>query len=475
MLEWLKGEIFLLAISKKGFKLGLRWLRKDKIFSLKGWIFLGVFVLIFAVRTNFISAQITRQSLLQYKSGERSFNAELDVEVSYLHNLETGESEWSPEFDLLFYAALSKNVSFYERLAAFDWPFLKEAYIEWTPANFRVWFGRKRICWGPAYYGNLLIGPWYYDRELLAFKEQEGLNAVGLQVRMGDFTAKYFTSILQSEGGRDDKPQRNLCGHRFEWRPKSNLTLAFSETVLYTHRGIEPLYAMPSIISYYWIDGYFRDVLKKGVNDNFFMSFDVDWKVDEKKRVYWEFLIDDMEDELLIPGEHTEYPQLLGTTLGGEWKNPFGSKAIDLLRLEYTAITRWVYAPTIGGHEATKYTYHDRIIGHWLGPDADLLTGEVVKNFGKKLQVFLMYQRERHGEGRDISEPWNEEEYGTETQFLSGTVETSHRIRAGMEYFISKKTSGSFIYEHENIINEDNQLGKEKNIDRIKLGLKARF
>lgn len=438
-------------------------MRKPAIFLVKGVVFILILILLSLNSAFAWSSDENLPAFFHYASRDKSFNLGLDIDISCLYNLKTDESEWDPNVDFLLYGALSKNISFYERLAAFGWPSLEEAYLEYAPADYKVWLGKKKMCWGPAYYGNLLIS-----------EDAGGFNSLELGVDMGDFTARYFSSILQRSGGKGStQPQRNLSAHRLEWRPSPEFTLAFSETVLYTHRGLEPIYAVPNVISYFWAERYIAEELGRDLNDNVFMSFDINWRPDEKKDFYGEFLIDDLQDEIFY-GKPADEPQLVGATLGTRWEDPAGVKGITL-RSEYTAITRWVYTSIKEEYPEYRYTHNGEIIGHWLGPDADLLTVEAIKSFGKKLEASLKYQRERHGEGRDLSDVWHEEEYGVKTRLLSGTVETSQRVRLKLEYIISESSSTSFAFEKESIKNKDNQPSKGEDANRIEVGIKTKF
>lgn len=143
----------------------------------------------------------------------------------------------------------------------------------------------------------------------------------------------------------------------------------------------------------------------------------------------------------------------IGLQAGLEVDRPFNLDGTRLW-LDYTAITRHTYSYWAEWPQG-DYVDGSLLIGHPLGPDADLLT---IRLTWQDRKTWVELQRERHGEGRfpDPMDPVTEQTL----EFLTGVVETSYWLKAGRAFALGERLELCLELGAAHVANLDNTAGK---------------
>jgi len=126
-----------------------------------------------------------------------------------------------------------------------------------------------------------------------------------------------------------------------------------------------------------------------GSPDNMMMGFDFKLTPIKNVKFYGELLIDDITTSKLGTGWYGNKFALLGGIFFAE---PFKLDNFDL-RLEYVRIRPYVYT-----HEnSVQYTHYNSSLGHWIGPNSDLLMVRINYQMTMRLSFGGSYCYLRHG------------------------------------------------------------------------------
>ncbi len=270
--------------------------------------------------------------------------------------------------------------------------FIEEAYLSLNVFDFDIDIGKERLKWGPGYYGNLIMSPTPIPMDLIRVTKEWG------PARL-TFMSSYF--------------ERNkfLSAQRIGVRIFPWLSLGISEAAVYSGRP-SPQYLNP-ILPYYLSQRYFGEG-----NDNICGLLDFELLPLKGVRLYGEVLDDDYV--LDPPDVPDKWAFLLGGHLRPLCLLP-GSRVDGWIRFEYAQVRKWTYT-----HRSVvnSYSFSDTmIIGHPIGPDADLLDSEIGLFFHPRISLKTYYRSARQGEGR-IDQPWVKGDDDPHPSFPSGTVET---------------------------------------------------
>ena len=131
---------------------------------------------------------------------------------------------------------------------------------------------------------------------------------------------------------------------------------------------------------------------------------------------YTELLMDDV----IYEQGKTPAPQKLGFLTGLAWADPVRLHDTDL-KVEYAGNLKWVYTHR---RYDNRYVGSDtaKVLGHWLGPDAEALNVTLEHRFHPRLNLGCGYEVVNRGEGT-VGGPHDPLRDGTSTEFLSGVVE----------------------------------------------------
>lgn len=314
---------------------------------------------------------------------------------------------------------------------------ISEAWLNRRFWGFDVTAGRKFIRWGPGRYGTLLLSD-----------DSPAFDLLRVEGNLGPIRFDEFTALV------DASKSKYFFGHRLEIKPFNGLRLGIGETALaagdFTGWLFNPIPFWP-----YYLTQYLNNKVKSGYDIlvNIGVGLDAEYTAPNDYRLYGEYLVDDKPQYAgdNVP-ERTGY--LVGFQIPREALDPKVSFGAEYARLNY-----YTYSHR---RRETDYLHEGKIIGHWLGPDADDLQLEVRYYLDPRKTFGLTLERERHGEGR-VGMPWNLQN-GKDKVFLVGVVETTHRIKLDFDYQYSPKlllSVGGSLGQVENQGNVLDQSGLE--------------
>ena len=265
--------------------------------------------------------------------------------------------------------------------------------------------GRQELSFGPGKIGNMVLGP------------RTGLDAIEFAVTFKWLQYRQFWALL------DRVSDKRLFGHRLEIYAGA-VTLGFSEIALLI--GDIPLvFYNPLPIPYLVTQALFLHN-GSGISNsqaNMVLGIDIKWQSYEGLDLYGEFLVDDYP--LTVPAAA---PMRTGGLVGLVYRGlPVGE-----LTVEYARINRYTYCHTTAD---TDYVFLGKSLGHWAGPDTDLLTVKYSWDVAKKLTLAPSLTLQRHGEG-DFGDRWQRED-GPSPIFLSGEIEDSVGLKMDVAYRMS--------------------------------------
>ncbi len=273
--------------------------------------------------------------------------------------------------------------------------FIEDALFQYNYRNIRLEIGRKELLFGPGQTGGLLLShyPGSYDGVLL-------------KINTGPL---YFTTTFFFLGSN-----RYLSLHRFDLT-RGRSALGFAELILYGGR-FEAQYLNPLI-------PYYVSQWSTNRDDNIMWAFDGKFFIGQLK-AYGELLIDDYRYDTVPPA-----PNKLGYLFGLQ---SFYLEGL-IVNAEYVRIDKWVYTQR---RPTNTYIKDNKCIGHWIGPDGDLirLSLNYRTRYGLNFEVIPSLRRKGIGK---IEIPFEVEDGSPKPKFPSGTVETSKEILLGLEYLPS--------------------------------------
>ena len=167
--------------------------------------------------------------------------------------------------------------------------------------------------------------------------------------------ADYYDQV----GARNPDLNRFIAGHRIDFNLSPNITLGASEMVIYGVRNMEIMYTIP-FIPFWSLQHYLGDL------DNIQLSFDFDWKINQKINLYGAFLIDEWSPSLTFNKD--EERNWFAYQLGSRTKNLFINN--DYITIEYTWTDHRIYRHRF---EINDYYNHGYPLGFWAGPHAEEL------------------------------------------------------------------------------------------------------
>lgn len=317
---------------------------------------------------------------------------------------------------------------------------LSEVWLSKKLWGLKVTAGRKFIRWGPGRYGALLLSDNSPAFDLLRIEGNLG------PVRFDEFAALV-----------DSSKSKYFLGHRLEAEPFDGLRLGIGETALasgnFNRWLFNPLPFWP-----YYLTQHLANKVHGGHNMlvNVGIALDAEYTSPGGYQAYGEYLVDD-EPQYQGNNVPSRTGYLIGFQIPGEsWHNKVSFGA------EYTRINYYTYSHL---QRETDYLHDGKVIGHWLGPDADDLQLETRYHLDPRRTIRLILERQRHGEGR-VGMPWDPQN-GRDKIFLLGVVETTDRITLGFDYQYSPGllfSTGASLGQVQNQGNVSGQSGMERDL-----------
>jgi hypothetical protein len=308
---------------------------------------------------------------------------------------------------------------------------LDRAFVGGARDGLTMQVGRDALWWGPGGRGAFLLSD----------------NAGPLDFARASYTrgtVRYSKMVASLGDGR------LLYGTRVDILARPWLRIGLGEAIV-AGGSFYPLYVLNPIpiVANYGLSLWDR-ARGQGQNDNYLFAIDVDWLVRPGVLVYGEALLDD----LAFDGD---LPHRIGGTVGVLLADPLRNGRTSL-RLEFAAVTNWVYATPEGQN---AYVRRGRVLGHWMAPDAVLLSVVATHQLRPGASVQLVFERLRKGEGQ-LGQLWTNPSEAWSRAFLSGVVEVTDTWQVRYRWMDSPQTAHVVGVSWSSIANAGHQIGQRR-------------
>lgn len=258
--------------------------------------------------------------------------------------------------------------------------------------------GLDRLWWGPGSRGAWLLSDWPGPVESVRWSlEWARLRAV-----------KVVAPIMQHPG-------RYLYGMRLDWLATDRLRIGLSDSVIASGGLSLPYVVSPIPLLTYGLSNSRRQA---GMQDNYNVTVDFDWRIGRGILFYGELFIDEL-------GTSSDpYPSRGGVTAGLFFADPFRTERTTL-RVEHARSTNWTYTTP---DNANDYMRAGKALGHWCAPDCELWSAELSHGAASDGVVRVNWDFVRRGEGR-VGQSWPTPSDAWTNLYLSGVVENTHSWR----------------------------------------------
>ena len=307
------------------------------------------------------------------------------------------------------------------------------AYLTFRLPWVRVEVGKDFVDWGPGWTGNLGLSDNAPSFDQVKLSAKYGrLKIVGLMGELRSMETDSLRSYLVNGNFRGLDRSKYLSGHRLEFEVHPDLKVGFQEVVLYGDRGPKLIYLNP-VMLYLAAETYLDD------KDNVSMGLDIDARPMRNLRAYLALFIDDMRKFKLGKGA---FANKLGVQVGALWVDPLGLRDTDL-RIEYVRIEPWVYTHK---YSINSYLHYGALLGHPIGPNADLVQAQIEHRLSGALSVRLFAGSTRHGRnevlpdgtvrnvGGDATLGYRQGDNKETKRFLDGVLERRQEFGMNVRY-----------------------------------------
>ncbi|MDD4050905.1 MAG: capsule assembly Wzi family protein [candidate division Zixibacteria bacterium] len=231
---------------------------------------------------------------------------------------------------------------------------------------------------------------------------------------------------------------RYLAAHRLDIKLHRRLRVGLTETIVFGGEGRSPeLYYLNPLQIFHAAQ------VNEKVDDNTILGFDFTALPGWGTVLYGQCIIDDFQIDDNSQGDHE--PNEWGIMAGLFKAGKIGSMLPDV-RIEYVRLTNRTYHQF---YPRNRYIFHDKPLGHPLGPDADslALSARFWPNAALWTELELAYRR--HGEG-SLNNPWDEPWMAVagdyHESFPTGTVEKTASIALRIGGFIPLAYSRNHLF-----------------------------
>lgn len=275
---------------------------------------------------------------------------------------------------------------------------IEEGYVEVQYPHFRLLAGRLYRNWGMPGSHGLLISDYPYSYEQLGYwLGVDCLNVQGFVAQLDEFP---------------NNVKRWLSAHRLYWRPRANLAIALTESVIYGGEDRSFDFRLANPISVWLVAGYGRDFLEGPNSNDNFTELSAWWRPFGGTVTHLSLMIDD------LPGGGT--PLMHAVSFGLRFPR-IGSRLG--LKLDYTQVGALTYRSAID-HQV--YSFRGLGLGRDIS-DYDLLSFQVDWTPRSSLLVSPAVQLLRRGAG-DLRDPWPADVTESGPILFTGEVETTLRL-----------------------------------------------
>lgn len=367
----------------------------------------------------------------------------------------------------------------------FDIPILKGAWSEqpledgtrysdrtsaemyWKTDYLDVQFAQQEVEWGYGESGKLILShnPEHYP--YLSFSKDWGwIKFISMQAKLQSFPQDTLAD------GQKIYPDKWMAAHRFEITPWRWITLGLNENFIYGNRYVDWAYFLPF--------NFYRAVQHKlRDRDNATISVDLELLPYPGIKLYTTVFL----DEFRMSEIGSDWFGNKHAFQGGLYLvDPFGLPNLTL-RMEYTAIMPWVYTHK---YQINSYTSDYQSLGHWAGPNSEVLYINLQKEWHQRFRTGIIYQQFKHGAnyedeniGGDIligrGVPYGTQDDHTDYKdtrtFLEGMLTTERRLSLNAEYEVFNDMYLTGRYH--SITNEISQ--KTQKLSEIYLGILFKY
>lgn len=326
------------------------------------------------------------------------------------------------------------------------------AYIGYQQKLIDIIFGKFKIQYGPGETGQMLISSNPPSFNLIMYK---------IKIEASNYPKFYFSSLfaqLDNSTYEGKNFYRTLYFQSYNLTFK-NFSVGIGQTSIFADNffSFRFNYFAPFI-------SFFGERENNSLNNSDNLLYSLFFSYDNTSyRIYCEFLVDDISYDFKLP-------QKIGFLFGLKFPRLFKHYAFSV---EYVRINRFTYAYNLGSGAELKenevmlrYVFYGRkddfqhgsMIGHWLGPDADLIQFNFFRYFGKGFFGLLKLIFQRKGEG-NILEP-TQPQFPKPKAFLVGIIERKIGISFSGIYLINPRLSLFADVNFYKLINENNTKGK---------------
>jgi hypothetical protein len=282
--------------------------------------------------------------------------------------------------------------------------------------------GRDYAKWGPLKGGQLGLS-----------SHSPAMDMFRMTFQAGRFKLTGITGMLIEVPEGDEYSIKNspkikkfLAGSRLEINLGAGVQLGLNQMIIYSERDLELGYLIP--FSFYKSSEHYY-----GDRDNGTIGFDLEWNFYPGYKIYGEAFFDDISTTKI------------GTDFyGNKWAGGAGFFSYCFLgvndlsfRAEYTRIEPYVYTHT---YDTNRYKHYDSNLGHWMGPNSDLVFLESEYWFSRIFWLTGKYSYLRHGAnppdrnvGGDIDKPHMPSD-DDKAYFLDGIVEEKYQYSLTANY-----------------------------------------
>jgi hypothetical protein len=263
---------------------------------------------------------------------------------------------------------------------------LIEAYGKLMLGSFEIQAGQDSMWWGPGYHGSMLMSNNVEPFKMIKLSNPSPVELPWIFKGLGPFKMTWFLTQLE----KDRFIRRpNLTGLRLEFKPHPALELGLSRTMIFGGEG-RPKYSLWD----YWRAFLGRNQSLSGTKENDQLGgFDASLLLPVKG---------------LLPAKSVKlYTDWVGEDEGGglpsKWGRLYGMKFFDIFDdgktdfdIEYANNHVSGSPDVFYNHSVFRsgYTYYDRIIGHFMGTDAEDLFFRLTHYLTSNIILGIQYDHE---------------------------------------------------------------------------------
>jgi hypothetical protein len=277
-----------------------------------------------------------------------------------------------------------------------------EYYLKYQKDLLTIKAGRDWFHFGPGYFSSLSA-----SRETPPYSLLE----VRLDFAPWLFMDNYLFRMVDTEF----EIQKYGQIHRFEFKPAGNLSLGFTDIVIYQDRDPDPKYFLP-------LAPLAFSEINNGGLDNSAMAFDFMWTTPWFVSLWGEIFVDD----LVGPGSFFDswWENRWAALCGAQWVSPWNQIDADIV-LEYSQVEPWSYN---GRQPQTSFKHFNVPSASKLGPDSRSFDVQIAWRPLKWMELKERFEWNQKGSERPatLGVVHDDRIDGTSKALLNGDIATEY-------------------------------------------------